>query len=192
MFRNNCFIVVSFTLSFAVLLGAQSTAPVARCFQFTWLGPRWNNESTFLNATCQDATNLNKEVPCFEPLVVSLDGSWPDVEYIWRNHAENASCILAANDVCAQHTYYFDGKVDNSSYLCTRAVNEHGDAITSGCYEDRQGSFVTRTCFCRSRPGAVPCNNAVVTNLNLFLLIVTALIWPMNSELRKHNAISIF
>ncbi|CAD0198690.1 unnamed protein product [Chrysodeixis includens] len=82
---------------------------------FTWLGPRWNNESIFLNATCQDATKLAKGVPCSEPLVVSQDGSWPDIEYIWRNHLGNASCILADNDVCAQHTYYFNGKVDNST-----------------------------------------------------------------------------
>ncbi|XP_026747385.1 uncharacterized protein LOC113508507 [Trichoplusia ni] len=183
MSRNKYFIVVSVVLSFAALLGAQSPAPVSRCFQFTWLGPRWNNESTFLNATCQDATQLSKSVPCFEPLVVSLDGTWPDVEYIWRNHAENASCILAANDVCAQHTYYFDGKVDNSTYLCTRAVNELGAALTSGCYEERKGSFVTRTCFCRSVPGGMPCNSAALANFNILLLLVTTIIWSVNTDL---------
>lgn len=40
---------------------------------------------------------------------ISDDGSWPDVNYIWANHEQNASCILANNDVCATYSYYFDG-----------------------------------------------------------------------------------
>lgn len=42
-----------------------------RCFSFTWLGPSFNNESIFMNATCQDATRLSAGVPCVQPLVVS-------------------------------------------------------------------------------------------------------------------------
>ncbi|XP_026747384.1 signal peptidase complex subunit 3 [Trichoplusia ni] len=167
MARNYFLYSVCVILSFAGLIAAQSTnTNVSRCFQFTWLGPRWNNESIFLNATCQDATNLAKGVPCSEPLVVSYDGSWPDIEYIWRNHLANASCVLADNDVCAQHTYYFNGRVDNSTYLCTRAVDEKGNAITSGCYEQRNGSFVTRSCFCRSVPkmySVLTRGNAILT-----------------------------
>ncbi|KPJ12511.1 Signal peptidase complex subunit 3, partial [Papilio machaon] len=106
---------------------------------------------------------LASGVPCAQPLVASYDGTWPDVEYIWTHHSRDASCILGPNDVCAKYTYYFDGHVENSTYLCTRAVDSFGAAVTSGCYQQRNGSFATRVCFCRSVPGGVPCNEAPLT-----------------------------
>ncbi|KAJ8725176.1 hypothetical protein PYW07_016134 [Mythimna separata] len=159
-----------------------------RCFKFTWLGPRYNQNSIFLNATCQDSTRLASGVPCVEPLVASYDGSWPDVHYIWRNHLGNATCLLYNNDVCAQFTYYFDGQVDNSTYMCTRAVDVNGQAITSGCYEQRNGSFVTRACFCRSVPGALPCNNnAFLSHINIIFLVLVAFVMLYNSDFGKIN-----
>ncbi|KOB52099.1 Signal peptidase complex subunit 3, partial [Operophtera brumata] len=152
---------------------AQSDTPVSRCFQFTWLGPRWNNESIFLNATCSDATRLSSGVPCFQPLVVSYDGTWPDVNYIWANHGEDASCILANNDVCATYTYYFDGHVENSTYMCTRAVDSNDQAISSGCYTQTNGSYATRACFCRSIPGGLPCNVTMYSMLTRGNAILT-------------------
>lgn len=41
------------------------------CFRFTWLGPRYNNESVYLNATCADVVRGATNVPCLMPLVVS-------------------------------------------------------------------------------------------------------------------------
>ncbi|XP_047022970.1 uncharacterized protein LOC124632254 [Helicoverpa zea] len=193
MSRYHFIISVCVAVSYAVYIAADNealatndesrdTELVRRCFHFTWLGPRWNNNSVFLNATCQDATRLASGVPCVEPLVVSYDGTWPDVEYIWRNHLGNASCILANNDVCAQYTYYFDGHVDNSTYLCTRAIDSNGQAITSGCHEQRNGSYVTRACFCQSVEGGFPCNDAVVSKLNtvLFTLFSIVVIFNFN------------
>ncbi|KAJ0179492.1 hypothetical protein K1T71_005204 [Dendrolimus kikuchii] len=155
MCKNNVFVISSVVFVCAYMVSSQSIG-LSRCFQFTWLGPRWNNESVFLNATCQDATRLASGVPCVQPLVVSYDGTWPDVHYIWKHHSQNASCILANNDVCATYTYYFDGQVENSTHMCTRAVNDDGQAITSGCFVQTNGSFVTRACFCRSVPGGLP------------------------------------
>lgn len=43
------------------------------CFQFTWLGPKYNEESQFMNATCNDITNGAKNVPCTQPLVVTSE-----------------------------------------------------------------------------------------------------------------------
>lgn len=40
------------------------------CFRFTWLGPKYNEESQFKNATCSDIVN-DKNVPCTRPLVVT-------------------------------------------------------------------------------------------------------------------------
>ncbi|VVC91711.1 unnamed protein product [Leptidea sinapis] len=52
----------------------------------------YNEDSVFLNATCNDATQLADGVPCELPLVVSRDGTWPDIEYIWANHFEETTC----------------------------------------------------------------------------------------------------
>ncbi|CAH2063001.1 unnamed protein product, partial [Iphiclides podalirius] len=178
MDENKILIGVVFILCTRFAVEAQSN-PVSRCFQFTWLGPRYNNESVFLNATCQEATRMANGVPCAQPLVVSYDGTWPDVEYIWTHHSQNASCILGQNDVCAQYTYYFDGHVENSTYMCTRAMNSFGEAVTSGCYQQRNGSFVTRVCFCRSVAGGVPCNEAVATSavpLTIFIFVIALLV----------------
>ncbi|XP_063823197.1 signal peptidase complex subunit 3 [Ostrinia nubilalis] len=141
MHRND--IVVAAILATCACIAVAQT-PVPRCFDFTWLGPRYSNESIFRNATCQDATRLASGIPCREPLVVSEDGTWPDVHYIWQNYAEHASCVLASNDVCAQFTYYFNGQAENSTYMCTRAVDNMGMAITSGCYDQVNGTFRTR------------------------------------------------
>lgn len=41
------------------------------CFHFTWLGPKYNEESRFKNATCGDIVKDDKTVPCVHPLVVT-------------------------------------------------------------------------------------------------------------------------
>lgn len=41
------------------------------CFRFTWLGPKFNEESRFKNATCGDIVRDDKTVPCTHPLVVT-------------------------------------------------------------------------------------------------------------------------
>lgn len=43
------------------------------CFRFTWIGPKYNEESRFKNATCGDIVKDDKTVPCILPLVVT---SW--------------------------------------------------------------------------------------------------------------------
>ncbi|XP_037297390.1 uncharacterized protein LOC115444601 [Manduca sexta] len=194
MFRHNILLSVVLIVCATVVI-AQS--PVSRCFQYTWLGPRFNNESIFLNATCQDATRLASGVPCVHPLVASYDGTWPDVDYIWRNYEQNASCILASNDVCATYTYYFNGHAENSTSMCTRAVNRLGNAITSGCYTQRNGSYVTTACFCRSVPGGVPCNDAYSHFLSAGIIFFLAVLmfknfnveYIMYSVLTRGNAI---
>lgn len=41
------------------------------CFRFTWLGPKYNNESVYLNASCTDFVRGATNVPCTLPLVVT-------------------------------------------------------------------------------------------------------------------------
>lgn len=87
------------------------------CFKFTWLGPKYNDESQFKNATCSDIVN-DKSVPCRHPLVVT---SWvvdlsnsiklnlglktisslrradnsniPDTKYIWNEYRSKPTQI---------------------------------------------------------------------------------------------------
>lgn len=40
------------------------------CFRFTWLGPKFNEESQFRNATCSDIVK-DRSSPCVHPLVVT-------------------------------------------------------------------------------------------------------------------------
>ncbi|XP_038213256.1 uncharacterized protein LOC119833342 [Zerene cesonia] len=152
---------------------AQSTHNDTRCFQFTWLGPRYDNQSVFMNATCSDATQLAEGVPCQHPLVVSEDGTWPDIDYIWTHHFADTTCTLSRNDVCAKYTFYFNGHPENATYMCTRAVDTLDTAITSGCYEQTSGSYRTRVCFCRSVPGGVPCNKAPTTQTTLLTSLIS-------------------
>lgn len=49
------------------------------CFRFTWLGPKYNEESQFKNATCNDVVKGDKSVPCAHPLVVT---SWVAMQHI--------------------------------------------------------------------------------------------------------------
>lgn len=41
------------------------------CFRMTWLGPKYNEESQFRNATCGDIVKDDKSVPCTHPLIVT-------------------------------------------------------------------------------------------------------------------------
>lgn len=43
----------------------------AYCFRFTWLGPKYNAESQFKNASCSDVIKGDKTIPCTHPLVVT-------------------------------------------------------------------------------------------------------------------------
>ncbi|CAB3235883.1 unnamed protein product [Arctia plantaginis] len=119
---------------------------------------------------------LSNGIPCVKPLVVSHDGSWPDVDYIWNNYPD-VSCILADTDVCAQYTFYFNGQVENSTYFCTRAVDQFGTAITSGCHQQVNGSSITEICLCRSLPGQPPCNNSFLPSINFLTIAVTAMVF---------------
>ena len=51
--------------------GVNRTSERPYCFRFTWLGPKYNDESQFKNATCSDILKDDKSVPCTHPLVVT-------------------------------------------------------------------------------------------------------------------------
>lgn len=73
------------------------------CFRLTWLGPKYNEESQFKNATCGDLVK-DKNVPCTHPLVVT---SWVsfNINNIWRSD----------KPASADHFVYFSHRLDNSN-----------------------------------------------------------------------------
>lgn len=75
--KNKLLVIV---LHFLILISCQIGEPDDEnrtfterpyCFRFTWLGPKYNEESQFRNATCSDIIKDDKSVPCTHPLVVT-------------------------------------------------------------------------------------------------------------------------
>lgn len=41
------------------------------CFRFTWLGPKYDENSNFKNASCSDIIGDKGRVPCVQPLIAT-------------------------------------------------------------------------------------------------------------------------
>lgn len=81
------------------------------CYRFTWLGPKYSNESEFKNATCDDIIKGSDSVPCYAPLVVSDNGNPPNTTWIWENYKytpSHVACRLVRGEVCAKLTYTYN------------------------------------------------------------------------------------
>lgn len=100
------------------------------CFRFTWLGSKFNANSTYLDATCDDVTR-GADVPCIPPLVatgdylinlqkelhhmsgnfVSENSRIPNVTFMWYNDTStrsNISCRMTPENVCVKYSYYYN------------------------------------------------------------------------------------
>ncbi|CAG2053754.1 unnamed protein product, partial [Timema podura] len=77
---------------------------VAYCFQFTWMGPSYDN-STTNNSTCSDLTFE----ACKKPLVVTNDQTPPNTTTLWENYNSHVACKMAKGHVCAKWIYSFSG-----------------------------------------------------------------------------------
>nr|CAD7454585.1 unnamed protein product [Timema tahoe] len=77
---------------------------VAYCFQFTWMGPSYDN-STTNNSTCSDITFE----ACKKPLVVTNDQTPPNTTTLWENYNSHVACKMAKGHVCAKWIYSFSG-----------------------------------------------------------------------------------
>lgn len=85
---------------------------------------------------------------------------------------------------CQDLSIYIVFAAENSTYMCSRAVDTEGQAITSGCYTQTNGSFSTRACVCRSLAGGLPCNNAVSMATPLMAVALSVVIM-LNKELAE-------
>ncbi|CAH1990688.1 unnamed protein product [Acanthoscelides obtectus] len=95
------------------------------CFEFTWFGPDYSNISTY-DGTCDDYVDekRTKDVPCQSPIVISYDGTPPDLEYLWSHYKESILCKKNENQMCAKYTYFFNGKRTYSfllAYVCLQS-----------------------------------------------------------------------
>ncbi|XP_059622473.1 uncharacterized protein LOC132265713 isoform X2 [Phlebotomus argentipes] len=99
-------------VALSLLVASQDEAANQRfCFRFTWLGPQYNAESTYLNATCEYLLNGASGIPCQHPLVVTNTSTEPNTQYMWdhyQNDRTHIACRLAPGDVCVKYTYSFN------------------------------------------------------------------------------------
>ncbi|XP_063708197.1 uncharacterized protein LOC134836864 [Culicoides brevitarsis] len=160
----------------------ESNEATAWCFRFTWLGPKYDkNSKTFLNQTCKDVIGLNKGIPCVTPLVVTNNSNYPDTDWIWEQHQRkpgDIACKAAGGDICAKYSYFFNGRVENVTYLCTKVNIENGTSPTSGCFKESRNNRVTEVCVCEPQAGGKPCNTgfSLQFHVNLIMIFVGCLI----------------
>lgn len=137
------------------------------CFEFTWIGPKYNNITVYNNNTCTDLMDSTraKNIPCRDPIVITYDGSYPDIDYLWQHHKNSVLCAKTPGKVCVRYTYYFNNEPENATYMCSR-VHTLGseNAITNGCYKEEKEGYVTELCICDKNTGPryKPCNGSAV------------------------------
>ncbi|RZC33506.1 uncharacterized protein BDFB_009207, partial [Asbolus verrucosus] len=111
------------------------------CFEFTWFGPGYDNFTLY-----------------------NVNGTPPDIDYLFEHHKTSVLCRRTANQVCARYTYKYNGVVNNATYMCTKVQEVGGGAITSGCYSQEVDGYDVELCVCESGSGIVkPCNGALQT-----------------------------
>ncbi|KAG8235678.1 hypothetical protein J437_LFUL015736 [Ladona fulva] len=141
------------------------------CFSFTWLGPKWNNESQG-NGTCEKIDP--KPEVCIDPLVITYDGTPPNMTYLWKHfNKTQIGCRLTDSEACAKFTYYYNGKVDNITYMCARIIVDGDASMTSGCETADVGGYVKEVCACRTYAGVdFPCNGAPIASVSILAFVV--------------------
>ncbi|CRK95638.1 CLUMA_CG009096, isoform A [Clunio marinus] len=157
----------------------KTTVDKAFCFRFTWLGPKYNEDSKFRNATCSDIVK-DKTVPCTHPLVVTNNSNIPDTDYIWnkyQNKPIQVACRLVRGEVCAKFSYKFNGAIENITYLCTKVNIENETAVSQGCYKQMKNGHEIEVCVCESKAGKIPCNCGKKFELNF--LFIAILLFPL-------------
>ncbi|CAH1114119.1 unnamed protein product [Psylliodes chrysocephalus] len=144
------------------------------CFEFTWFGPDYDNVSTY-NNTCADYLDETraKGVPCAAPIVISYDGTLPNMQYLWDKHKASILCKRSINQRCVKYTYYFNNHIANITYKCAKVQQSNGGFIDSGCYKQKLiPGYESEVCVCKSTTGIYPpCNKSSMIVNNYFNII---------------------
>ncbi|XP_059481676.1 uncharacterized protein LOC132200310 [Neocloeon triangulifer] len=157
----------------------QNTTSRAYCFQFTWLGPEFTEEST-VNGTCNDMDN--KPSVCVDPLVYTNDGTFPNTTNMWEDAdiRSRVTCRLAKNEVCAKWTFTYNNQLENVTYLCTKVTEDNKYAVRSGCRMQEKEGRQIEVCICTTPVGlnnlAPPCNEAALRSAAPLLLFAVGVV----------------
>ncbi|XP_065335324.1 uncharacterized protein LOC135936440 [Cloeon dipterum] len=135
----------------------------AYCFEFTWLGPTFTNETIVNNATCEEIPNSPSV--CQDPLVYTYDGTPPNLTNMWVDSElrTRTTCELSKGEVCAKWTFEYNNFLENVTYLCTKVTVDSKWPMTSGCKVQNRGGRRIEVCACETQPGTsgslvFPCN----------------------------------
>ncbi|XP_044748064.1 uncharacterized protein LOC123309162 [Coccinella septempunctata] len=130
------------------------------CFEFTWMGPDYDN-STQYNGTCADYLEESgaKGIPCNPPIVITYNGTFPDIDYLWKYHRSSIVCRRSSGQVCARYAYYYNGAMTNATYMCTKVQVVGEESVRKGCFTQKVSDYEVEICACVSGRGTYkPCN----------------------------------
>ncbi|KAL3265253.1 hypothetical protein HHI36_009467 [Cryptolaemus montrouzieri] len=130
------------------------------CFEFTWFGPTYDNTTRY-NGTCSDYLEERgvDGIPCSPPIVITYNGTFPDMDYLWKYHRSSILCRRSTGQVCARYAFYSNGAMQNATYMCTRVQVEGEGPVTRGCFKQKVRDDVVEVCACESGRGIyMPCN----------------------------------
>ncbi|XP_056640255.1 uncharacterized protein LOC130447456 isoform X1 [Diorhabda sublineata] len=146
------------------------------CLEMTWFGPEYSNV-TMYNGTCSDYLDETRAegIPCAAPIVISYDGTLPNMDYLWDKYRESILCKRSISQRCIKYTYYYNNIIANITYMCAKVQHDSGGIVDSGCYKQKlTEGYETEICVCKSTNGIHwPCNVAYNINaLNILILIM--------------------
>ncbi|KAK0084301.1 hypothetical protein PV325_007296 [Microctonus aethiopoides] len=165
---NTVFYVVQFALG-------ENNFADRYCFQFTWLGEKYDQNSNGNKPNCSIPT------PCMEPFIITDDSTRPNVTHMWNiDFATNRSaisCPLRPGYVCIKYSYSFNNAILNTTYFCGKMIEKSDNevldsAINTGCFTQKINGHIIEACACQSNGGHMPCNNSSRINLSLMQIII--------------------
>ncbi|XP_046395081.1 uncharacterized protein LOC124162546 [Ischnura elegans] len=164
-----CLLLLFWVVAVVFTIAGTLATSDSYCFSFTWLGPKWNNESQG-NGSCQHL-NEKPEV-CMDPLVITYDGTPPNMTWLWKKYKKTEiGCRHSENEACVKFTYYYNGGVENITYMCARVTVDSDYAMSSGCVTSYVGGHIKEVCACQPYSIAdFPCNRAAALPPSLLLL----------------------
>ncbi|CAG9762497.1 unnamed protein product [Ceutorhynchus assimilis] len=152
------------------------------CFEYTWFGPDYDN-NTIYNGTCddfKDDTRAGDDIPCASPIVISYDGTIPDVTYLWNNNKASVLCRKSENQACVTYTYWYKNLITNQTHMCARVrTDSSSNNQFPVCYKQKQGGYEVELCICNSGSGlsSMPCNSkGIITSKLTVEVILIALL----------------
>ncbi|KAH1022026.1 hypothetical protein HUJ04_011495 [Dendroctonus ponderosae] len=136
------------------------------CFEYTWYGPEYDNNSR-TNDTCddfKDNTRAGDSIPCAPPLVISEDGTLPNVGWLWNNHRASVLCRKAENQACVTYTFWENGLIQNQTHMCARVRTKQAAAIPQDFFRQKYDGYEIELYVCKGGIGLsqMPCNSPAV------------------------------